>query len=112
MDFVGEGKGRVIWENGIETCIISCMKRVASPGSMHNAKVLYINLVPYCCIDNLQGSVRGTFSSSVGRHPLEGLTQEGPQGWGWGTDGGKIGQTVPWWGGLGNLVTEAHRESM
>ena len=22
------------WENGIETCIISCMKRVASPGSI------------------------------------------------------------------------------
>jgi len=25
----------MIWENGIEICIISCMKRVASPGSMH-----------------------------------------------------------------------------
>ena len=35
MDSVGEGKGGKIWENGIETCIISCMKRVASPGSMH-----------------------------------------------------------------------------
>ena len=33
MDSVGEGGE--IWENGIETCIISCMKRVASPGSMH-----------------------------------------------------------------------------
>ena len=36
MDSVGEGEGGEIWENGIETCIISCMKRVASPGSMHN----------------------------------------------------------------------------
>ena len=27
-------------ENGIETCIISCMKRVASPGSMHNTGCL------------------------------------------------------------------------
>ena len=36
MDSVGEGKGGEIWENGIETCIISCMKRVASPGSMHD----------------------------------------------------------------------------
>ena len=35
MDSVGEGEGGEIWENGIETCIISCMKRVASPGSMH-----------------------------------------------------------------------------
>ena len=36
MDSVGEGVGGEIWENGIETCIISCMKRVASPGSMHD----------------------------------------------------------------------------
>ena len=33
---VGEGRGGMIWENGIETCIISCMKRIASPGSMQN----------------------------------------------------------------------------
>ena len=32
----GRGRGRMIWENGIETCIISCMKRVASPGSMQD----------------------------------------------------------------------------
>ena len=35
LDSVGEGKGGMIWENGIETCIISCMKRVTSPGSTH-----------------------------------------------------------------------------
>ena len=34
MDSVGEGEGGKIWENGIETCKISCMKQVASPGSM------------------------------------------------------------------------------
>ena len=34
---MGEGEGGKIWENGIETCKISCMKRVASPGSMHDA---------------------------------------------------------------------------
>ena len=33
---VGEGEGGMIWENGIEICIISYMKRVASPGSMHD----------------------------------------------------------------------------
>ena len=32
---MGEGEGGMIWENGIETCIISYMKRIASPGSMH-----------------------------------------------------------------------------
>ena len=34
MDSVGEGEGGMIWENGIETCIISYEKRVTSPGSM------------------------------------------------------------------------------
>ena len=33
---MGEGEGGMIWENGIETCIISYVKRIASPGSMHN----------------------------------------------------------------------------
>ena len=28
---MGEGKGGMIWENGIETCIISYMKQIASP---------------------------------------------------------------------------------
>ena len=27
MDSVGKGEGGEIWENGIETCKISCMKR-------------------------------------------------------------------------------------
>ena len=36
MDSVGEGKGGMIWENFIETCIISYVKRIASPGSMHD----------------------------------------------------------------------------
>ena len=35
-----EGEGGMIWENGNETCIISYMKRVASPGSMHDAGCL------------------------------------------------------------------------
>ena len=35
-----EGEGGKIWENGIETCKISCMKRVASPGSMHDTGCL------------------------------------------------------------------------
>ena len=35
MDSVGEGEGGMIWENGIEICIISYMKRVTSPGLMN-----------------------------------------------------------------------------
>ena len=40
LESVGEGKGGMIWENGIETCKISCMKRVANPGSMHDTGCL------------------------------------------------------------------------
>ena len=36
LDSVGEGKGGMIWENGTETCIISYVKLIASPGSMHD----------------------------------------------------------------------------
>ena len=37
---MGEGEGGEIWENGIETCVISCMRRVSSPGSVHDAGCL------------------------------------------------------------------------
>ena len=33
---MGKGEGGMIWENGIETCIISYVKRITSPGSMHD----------------------------------------------------------------------------
>ena len=39
-DSVGEGEGGIIWENGIETCILSYVKRIASPGLMHNSGCL------------------------------------------------------------------------
>ena len=37
---MGEGDGGILWENGIKTCIISYMKWVASPGSMHDTGCL------------------------------------------------------------------------
>ena len=33
---MGESEGGMIWENGIETCKLSQVKRIASPGSMHD----------------------------------------------------------------------------
>ena len=33
---MGEGEGRMIWENGIETCILSYVKLITSPGLMHD----------------------------------------------------------------------------
>ena len=35
LDSVGEGEGGMIWENSIETCILSYVKQIASPGLMH-----------------------------------------------------------------------------
>ena len=40
MDSVGEGEGGMIWENGIETCILSCKKRIASLGSIQDYRML------------------------------------------------------------------------
>ena len=37
---MGEGEGGMIWENGIETCIISYKKRITSPGSMQDTGCL------------------------------------------------------------------------
>ena len=33
---MGEGEGGMNWENDIETCIILYVKRIASPGLMHD----------------------------------------------------------------------------
>ena len=40
LDSVGEGEGGMIWENGIETCIIPYNKRITSPGSMQDTGCL------------------------------------------------------------------------
>ena len=34
LDSVGEGEGGMIWENSIETCILSYVKLIACPGLM------------------------------------------------------------------------------
>ena len=38
LDSVGVGKGGMIWENSIETCILSYVKQITSPGFMHEAR--------------------------------------------------------------------------
>ena len=40
LDSVGKGEGGMIWENGIETCILSCKKRIASLGSIQDTGCL------------------------------------------------------------------------
>ena len=36
----GRGEGGMVLENGIETCILSYVKRIASPGLMHDTGCL------------------------------------------------------------------------
>ena len=40
MDSVGEGEGRIIWENGTETYIISYKKLITSSGLMQDTGCL------------------------------------------------------------------------
>ena len=40
LNSVGDGEGRMIWENGIEICKISYVKRISSPGLMHDTGCL------------------------------------------------------------------------
>ena len=40
LNSVGEGEGGMIWENGIETCILSCKKQIASLCSMQDTECL------------------------------------------------------------------------
>ena len=40
FDSVEEGEGGMIWENGIETCILSCKKQISSLGSMQDTGCL------------------------------------------------------------------------
>ena len=37
---LGEGEGGLIWENGIETCILSYKKQTTSPGLMQDTGCL------------------------------------------------------------------------
>ena len=38
LDSVGDGEGGMIWQDSIETCILSYVKQIASPGSMHETE--------------------------------------------------------------------------
>ena len=40
LDSEGEGEGGMIWENGIEICILSCKKRITSLGLIQDTGCL------------------------------------------------------------------------
>ena len=88
---MGEAEGGMIWENGIETCIISYMKRVTSPGSMQDTGCL--GLVHW-------DDPEGWDGEGGGRGVQDGEHVDDPEGWdgegGW--DEGSRWQTRvhPW----------------
>ena len=61
---MGDGEGGMIWENGIETCIISYVKRMASPGSMQDTGSL--GLVHWDDPEGWYGEGGGRGSSGLG----------------------------------------------
>ena len=52
----------MIWETGIEACIISYMKRVTSPGLMHDTGCL--GLVHW---DDMRREVYGWYGDGIGK---------------------------------------------
>ena len=63
---MGEGEGGMIWENGIETCILSYVKRIASPGSMH--ETVCSGLVHWDDPEGWDGERGGRRGSEWGTH--------------------------------------------
>ena len=63
---MGEGEGGMIWENGIETGIISCKKRIASLGSMQDTGCL--GLVHWNDPERWFGEGGGRGGSCLGTH--------------------------------------------
>ena len=66
MDSVEEGEGGMIWEHGIETCILSYMKWIASPGSMGEAGCL--GLAHWDDPEGRDGEGGGRGGSALGTH--------------------------------------------
>ena len=62
MDSVGEGKGGMIWENGIETCKLSDVKWITSLGLMHDT----------VCSGLVHWDDPGGWDGEGGRRELEG----------------------------------------
>ena len=66
LESVGEGKGGMIWGNGIETCKISYVKRISTPGLMHDTGCL--GLVYWDGPEGWDGEEGGRGGSGWGTH--------------------------------------------
>ena len=74
LDSGGEGQGRMIWENGIETCKLSYVKQITSPGLMHDT-----GAQGWCTgmteRDGMGREVGGRFRMENTRTPMEDSSQ-------------------------------------
>ena len=70
MDSEGEGEGErgMIWENGTETCILSCKKRIASLRSMQDTACF--GLVHRDNPERCYGEGGGRGGSCLGTHDM------------------------------------------
>ena len=66
LDSVGEGEGGMIWENGIETCIISDVKQITSPCMRQGAQDWCTGMT---LRDGVQREVGGGFRMGTHVHP-------------------------------------------
>ena len=74
LDSVEEGEGGMIWENGIETCIISYMKQITSPGLMQDTGCLGLvhwdHPGEWCRVGGGRGVQDGEHVCTLGRFML------------------------------------------
>ena len=70
LDSVGDGEGRMVWENGIETCILSYVKWIASPGLIHETGCS--GLVHWDDPEGWDGEGGGRWGSGWGTHVTRG----------------------------------------
>ena len=61
LDSVGEGEGGMFWENSIETCILSRVKQITSPGWMHETSAR-----AWCTGKTQRDRWRGRWEGGVG----------------------------------------------
>ena len=68
LDSVGEGEGRMFRENSIETCLLSRVKQITSPGWMHE-----ISAWGWCTgktqRDRMEGEVGGGIREGIHVNP-------------------------------------------
>ena len=64
LDSVGEGEGGMLQENSIETCILSRVKQITSPGWMHETSAR-----TWCTgktqRDRVEGEVEGVLGGGI-----------------------------------------------